>query len=389
MPVNYGLIVNQGGETTIAGSAMTPIAVIGTGNSGTAVSNTLYQIKSRSRAEDLFGLDDGSATLPKALSILFRYGCGNIIVVQVDEGATAGDTETNIIGGFNATTGNPEGLELIKNSYSSLGESPEILLTPTFNTDSVITKGLEVADYIKGSYIVNYAPLTTVADVQASRGGATALGQKAARLIATFPHLENTNNPGTYEELATHVAGVIAQVDLQKTYGHSPGSKLLSGVSGLDVNLSMSYTDETADNQVLADLGVMSVNRDQELVTWGHRNTLFSDPATDLKDTEKYINAIRARDVITKILEARSRKFIDKPSNRQTAHLLEESMRTALSQEVSRGAISANSTVEFAEGESSYSEGILTYQVELGVLPPTRLIEVNALLMSFGLSVEI
>lgn len=389
MPIDYGLSFLQATSSSLVGVAMTPIAVVGTAATGTALPNKLYRVRSVTEALDLFGAHQSGVTIPRTLEILTRYGCGNIIVVKVPAGADAAATETAVIGGTDGTTGDRTGLQLLRDTYSQLGTMPEVILTPSFNSAAIVTAALAVAATQGALYIANFTANMTVADAVAARATATALGTKNGRLIPAFTHLKQTADPTILEPLATHVAAVIARLDYETNYGRSPGSQPLRGVTAPDINLSMSYTDETADTEKLADVGVMTINRQNtSLVTWGHRNALYMGTPQNKEDTLTFINAVRINDRLPKFLGERAQKFLDLPSNYRTARLLEESFDSGLSVEVSKGAISfGKSTFQLAE--SDLSKGQLKYLIEVAPIPPTRLINIDTVLSSFDYVVNL
>lgn len=390
MALDYGLIFNQTTSSALAGVANTPIAVVGTAATGTATNNKLYRVRSLTEALDLFGAHQSGVTIPRTLEILLRYGCGNILVVKVPAGADAAATEAALIGGVDGTTGDRTGLQLFRDSYSQLGVSPEIILTPSFNSPGVVTAALAVAASQKSLYIANFTANLTVADALATRATATGLGSKDRRLIPAFVHLKQTADPTILEPLATHIAGVVARLDYETgNYGRSPGSQPLRGVTAPDINLSMSYTDETADTERLADVGVMTVNRQgASLVTWGHRNASYMGTVQNQEDVLTFINAIRVNDRLPLLLSDRAQKFLDLPSNYRTAMLLEESFDSGLSQEVARGAI-ARASATFKPDESDFAKGDLKYSISASPIPPTRLIRFDTYLSSFDFTVKL
>ena len=72
-------------------------------------------------------------TLPYVVRYLFEYVKTSVYVIVVPEGATATDTEANIIGGIDVATGAVTGIEAIKAG----GETPTIIAAPGFNTKAV------------------------------------------------------------------------------------------------------------------------------------------------------------------------------------------------------------------------------------------------------------
>jgi len=196
------------------------------------------------------------------------------------------------------------------------------------------------------------------------------VGIKDNRIVACFPHLKNTDDPTKLEEVSLHLAGILANLG---NYGQSPLNQPLKGVNGTDVAMSLSYSSETSDNEKLNDVGVLTVNRDfdGEYVVWGGRNSSYSEGLTDVLT---FINAVRSRDEITRLVEVRSYKFLSQESNLATASLLRESFINCLAEEASKGAIKSGYQVVFNESLSNFDAGILDYAIEFAPWLPIELI---------------
>lgn len=361
MSVTYGLTVTQDVGVSLNTLKSPKIAVIGTlGGNATASPNTLYEIKS---SGDLNQFDTPS--FQTAVEVLQNYGHGLIYAVGVVEGVDAAETETNIIGGLNGTTGDPEGLEIFKDINLSGG----FILAPTFNTNPVIVKLLEVANVTYSVAIVDFTPTSTVNDVQTTRGTNTALGTKDERLIICFPHVLNSDS--NVQPLSAHLLGVITETDRDVNYGVSPGNRKLKGVANADISYTTNLSNESADNHLVEREGVITIYGDgTDFYTWGNKNSL-----NESSNILSYINSIRVRDTITELIEKQNQKFLDKPSLLKWAKLLETGLNSILTTQPIKSGYA-----KFLPTESDLDNGLMVYEV--GIVPyiPVNLIETNLII---------
>ena len=354
MATNTGVLVKQTTAAAIPLSKQLPIAIAGTCTTGTLVASTPTRIRTKEDATTILGAGGATDTLPKAVALLQKYGCGNLVVIK---GATADEA------------GTVAAIPLLANSPVI----PQVVVAPSFNSAAVVTAIQTLADNIRAIAFINVTAATSVADALTARDATDGVGIEDNRIVVCFPHMKNADDPTKLEELSLHLAGILANLD---NYGQSPLNQLLKEVSGTDVTMSLSYYKATSDNEQLNDKGVLTVNQnpDGKYIIWGARNSAYTEGSTDVLT---YINAIRARDEITRLVEARSVKFLAEESNFATANLLKESFLDCLSAEAAKGAIRSNYTVTFNEDKSDYSAGKLDYTVQFAPWLPIELISAS------------
>lgn len=360
MALNTGVTVVQQSPSSLKLANDLPIAIFGTCSTGT-ITGVLTRIKSADEATTILGAGGGADTLPKAVGVLQRYGCGNIIACKIT-GADAGAQETDLIAK----------LDLLLSAIATIGEQPRLILFPTFTSDAVITKVLSVATSTLSVGIATFAAGTTVAAAISGRSGSTGLASKNERLIVCHGYLKNADTPATLEALELHLAGAIANLP----YGRSPLNFGLLKVGGVDVAMMFGVDSDTSSPETLNDVGVMSVNLtpDARYVLWGSRNSKYAEASTDILT---FINAIRARDEITQLAKIRATKMLGQASNFSTASLLTESYKTMLSDEITSGGIKSYSRVEINTTKTDYALFKIWHDLEFQVYLPTELIGVN------------
>jgi len=355
MPTNTGVIVKQTSAEAIPLKAQLEIAVVGTCTTGTLAVSTPTRIRTKEDATTILGAGEATDTLPKAVALLQRYGCGNLIVIK---GATADEA------------GTLAAIPLLANSSTQLGITPQVVLCPSFNSTAIVAALNTIVDNIRAIALIDITAATSVNDALTARDADDGVGIKDNRIVVCFPHMKNTDDPTKLEELSVHLTGILANL---ANYGQSPLNQSLKGVNGTDVTMSLSYSSETSDNEKLNDKGILTVNRnpDGKYVIWGGRNSSYSEGLTDVLT---FINAIRARDEITRLVEARSIKFLSQESNFATASLLRESFIDCLSEEAAKRAIKQGYKATFNESKSDYNVGKLDYTIEFAPWLPIELI---------------
>ncbi|NET55470.1 MAG: hypothetical protein F6K47_04535 [Symploca sp. SIO2E6] len=351
MATNTGVIVTQAVGT---GSAVLTkklsVAIAGTATAGSAVADSVYKVKSTAEAESLFGTIADGGTLPLALSVLQRYGLGSIYVIKPSVGNEVAALD----------------------EFSTMPEIAAIAFPGNDgNATAIVDKLKEVADIIKAIAIVDFDATDAVADVYTKRAAGGEFSKADPRIIYVFPSLKNSDDPTQIEPLSLHLMGVIAGLN---NYGVSPLNKPILGADAVnDASMTFSFSDQNADTEKLLDQGIVTVNQkmDTSLVLWGGRNSLYKEDSTDVLT---WINAVRARDEITKMIEERSLKFLSSESVIATANLLRESYVNCLSAEAAKGAIKSDYRVTFNEASSDLSKGMLDYSIEFAPWLPIELI---------------
>lgn len=364
MALNTGITITQ---STASGVVLTndlAIAVFGTSTTGTANAGELFRVQTQDEAAEMIGAGSVGDTLPKAVDILQRYNCGNIIACKIT-GIDAAAEETDLIAQ----------LDLLTTAMSTVGVQPRLILFPSFNSDAVITKAISIAGSTYAIAIAGFTANTTVATALTERGGTTGLGQNDQRLVVTHGYLENTDDATVLEGLDVHLAGAMAN----RVYGDSPLGYPLKGVDGVDVTVSFSLSDENSDPEKLNDAGVISVNLSPEnqLVVWGSRNTTYTEESEDILT---FLNAVRARDEISRLAKARASKMLGLSSRFSTASLLSESYRDMLSSEVGAGNLASYTTVEINPLKTDYSNLVIWHNLEFQIWLPLERIGANVFL---------
>ena len=266
------------------------IGLIGTAPSADATAfplNTPVLIAgSRREAAKLDTVGTGLGTLPGAIDSIFDQAGAVIVVVRVEEGATAAETLANIIGGVNATTGEYEGVQAFLGAESKLGVSPRILIAPGFTSDRpedpatpgtflanpVVSELIGIAERLR-AIIVADGPNTTD---EAAVAWAGDFG--SPRVYVVDPGVKKLIDGVVADAPASPcVSGLIAKSDNDRGFWWSPSNQNINGIIGTTRAVDFALGDANARANLLNEQGIATIIRQDGYRLWGNR-TLSSDP---------------------------------------------------------------------------------------------------------------
>jgi len=393
--LNIGISFNFSAQDTwsnIGNKNKVPIFLIGQAPNATTdfPVNKLTLIDQPSTANRLFGEDLTNNEFALPVGILQRYGCQRIICCRVTYPEEIADYDQAIIG---LETPQRTGLHLIKSVFAHYGANPiaALICNDSLFLDSThiqwITDFTELMTEVNSTYVENYYPTATVADVESSRSAESDVGwaTKNSRLILCYGHVKDKDDPeknyvAQVEPLKYHLVGAFAQ-QFHNDPSMSPGGQKLLGVSEVIEPMKLSTTDHESDNERITDTGVVTLNRisiinsvqtapdDQtissDLVLWGTRNTLYPSEESLLS----FLHAIPFRDYIASVLESRAAKFLYRAANVANGRNVEESCREGLNK--------YDIKVNFIPELSNYQENYLYFEVEYVIGSVTQRIHFN------------
>lgn len=350
-------------------NANTPIGIIGIAEGATFPINTITRIQTEDDVDSIGSETDN--TITPEVEILQAYGCNNIYVIRVDKGVDAPTTQTNIIGAEGVTN---TGIYLFQEVFSLYKENLDFILIPGYDADAVVAAALSVAAKSGSMVAMDHPTGSTVANITTTRGTATGLGTKNPLLLTFAPKVKDVDD--NIESLATHTVGVIARKTQDKGFGYTSSNTPFIGIDSIESGFTLSYTDDTASNQVLERLGVMSVNLNSDgYVAWGNRNSLWVTDTTETIDT--YYVTQRIKQEMDSQIQHITQKFIDEPANFSTAQLLQSALNKLISQNMVIGNLRSGSRAAFNSAKSDYCQRKLVYDFQIGYNLPTELINLN------------
>jgi hypothetical protein len=226
------------------------------------------------RRGDAAGLG-ASGTLPAAVDDIFDQAGAVIVVIRVEDGGSEAATISNIIGGVDDLTSQPQGLQAFLAAESVLGVAPKVLIAPEFTQLlAVTTEMVAIATRLR-AIIVADGPNTTDAAAQAYR---SQFGSDRVYLVDPWVKVwDIVTDEVVIRPASARVAGLIAKSDAERGFWHSPSNRLIDGIVGLARPVDFTLGDPNARANLLNEQEVATIiNRDGYRL-WGNR-TCSNDP---------------------------------------------------------------------------------------------------------------
>lgn len=241
------------------------------------------------------GTDGG--TLLDALDAIFAQAGALLVMVRVEEGADEAATATNAAGSSSARTG----AYALLNAESVTGLKPRILCAPAVrqfydNSGTVAVSGvpaalLAVAKRLRAVAILD-GTNSDLADITAAEA-LVASERDRAFLVDPWVMVD-----GVAKAPSAFVAGLIAKVDNEMGFWHSPSNKTIGGITGTARAVDFALGDPICEADVLNGLHVATIVRQDGFRLWGNR-TLYKTDAL-----WRYLSVRRIADLINDSLVA-------------------------------------------------------------------------------------
>jgi uncharacterized protein len=224
-------------------------------------------------------------TLPEAVSSIFSQIGATVVVIRVAEGENAdqtlreGETVKNIIGGVDTETGEYQGIEAFLSSESIVHVAPRILIAPHFthqlpeaedgegSKNPVVAALIGVAEKLR-AIIVADGPNTN--DEEAIKWRKS-IG--SSRVYVVDPWVKMFTD-GKEEILppSPFVAGLIAKVDNEHGFWHSPSNKEINGIVGTSRPVDFTLGDANCRANYLNENQVTTIIHQNGYKLWGNRS---------------------------------------------------------------------------------------------------------------------
>lgn len=227
-------------------------------------------------------------------------------------------TNSQIIGSTDAS-GNRTGAQAFLDVFSRFGFSPKILIAPGFSSASgVHTALLTLAEKLRAVVLIDMPAGLTVAEAIAARGtvGDVLLNTTSDRAMILYPHVKHYDPHTDSDQLmpmSATMAGLMAKTDRDFGYWYSPSNKGLIGITGLERNITSSYTDSTTEIQQLNEKGITSVLNSYGNGYRAYGNRLASFNATNNNGLATFLVSRRVCDMIADSLEQTMQQYVDRP----------------------------------------------------------------------------
>lgn len=226
------------------------------------------------KRSDAAGLGDAGTLMP-AIDDIFDQAGAIVVVVRVEEGIDDAATLSNVIGGTDAITGLPEGLQVLLTAESELGVAPRILVVPEFSQEQAVVADLiSIATKLRAVIIAD-GPNSNDADAIAYRDN---FGSDRVYLVDPWVKVWDTvTSTEIIRPASARVAGVIAKSDAERGFWHSPSNRLIDGILGTARPIDFTLGDATSRANILNEKEVTTIIQRDGYRLWGNR-TLSADP---------------------------------------------------------------------------------------------------------------
>ncbi len=222
-----------------------------------------------------------TGTLPQAVSSIFTQIGATVVVIRVKESENSDpklkeeETLKSIIGGVDKETGEYQGIEAFLSSESIIHVAPRILIAPQFThqlpesenpKNPVVAALIGVAEKLR-SIIVADGPNTN--DEEAIKWRKS-VGSSRVYVVDPWVKVFIEGKEGTLPA-SPFVAGLIAKVDSEQGFWHSPSNKEINGIVGTSrpIDFSLGYANCRANH--LNENEVTTIIHQNGYRLWGNR----------------------------------------------------------------------------------------------------------------------
>lgn len=295
-------------------------------------------------------------TLPADIADILNQTDALIVVVCVEEGETAAETQTNVIAGLNQLTLSQQLLEI----------TPRIIIAPDFSAADPVAAQIEVvANKLRGVGYIDSPTAATPASVVKRRQN------YGARIEILRPRVYTTSDTsGTRRPYSAIAAGHRCRIDNEKGFWWSKSNQEVFGVTGVEQLDDFEIDSTTCTVNQLSANQVSTIIRYNGFKHWG--NYLCSvDPQWSFECVR------RTADVIEdSIAVAMMTDFIDRPIDAHLGDDIISTINSYLRKLTLQGAI--NGGKAWLDGDlntkESLAAGKLYINVEFGPKSPCQTI---------------
>ncbi|OAB80785.1 phage tail protein [Wolbachia endosymbiont of Laodelphax striatellus] len=217
-------------------------------------------------------------SLPSAVNGVFSQIGATVVVIRVEESENSDpklkeeETLKNIIGGVDKETGEYQGIEAFLSSESIIHVAPRILIAPQFThqlpesenpKNPVVAALIGVAEKLR-SIIVADGPNTNDEEVIKWR---KSVG--SSRVYVVDPWVKVFE--GEEKPASPFVAGLIAKIDSEQGFWHSPSNKEINGIVGTSRPIDFTLGNTNCRANHLNENEVTTIIHQNGYRLWGNR----------------------------------------------------------------------------------------------------------------------
>jgi len=215
-----------------------------------------------------------AGTLPQAIDGIFDQTGAIVVVVRVEDDASAAETLSNVIGTVDADTGQYTGILALLSAESVVKVPPRILIAPGFSSQKSVADSLiSVADKVRG-YALLDGPNTNDSDAITYR---EKFGSRRAEVLDPwYKVFDVTTSTQVIQPPSARHAGVMARVHNTLGFWWSNSNQEIYGIEGLCRPIDFKLDDPTCRANLLNAQEVTTTIQQSGFRIWGDR-TCSSD----------------------------------------------------------------------------------------------------------------
>ena len=214
-------------------------------------------------------------TLAAAMDDIFDQAGAMVVVIRVDEGLNDAETQSNVIGGVDAQTGQYLGIQALLGTSSDVHVTPRILIAPEFTHHAAVANELlSVAERLRAVVIAD-GPNTNDSEAINYR---QLFGSARLYLVDPWVRVWDTQtNVEVVRPASGRVAGLLAKSDSERGFWYSPSNQELRGLMGTARSIDFALGDTNARANYLNENEVTTIIQKDGFRLWGNRSC-SSDP---------------------------------------------------------------------------------------------------------------
>ncbi|WP_206196799.1 phage tail sheath subtilisin-like domain-containing protein [Zooshikella ganghwensis] len=215
-------------------------------------------------------------TLPTAIKGIFDQIGAFVVVVRVKEESEEAKQISALVG--NDQSDPPTGIYALKSAQSAETAmvQPRILIAPGYSQLEPVGKALDVvAIDLNGMAIIDGPNTTTGEAIQYKNK----YDSRHAYLIDPWVKVWDTQTHQAVDRPPSpYVAGLMAKIDNDKGFWHSPSNKTIKGIIGTSRPIDFTFGKTNCRANLLNENHITTIINENGYRLWGNRTTCISDP---------------------------------------------------------------------------------------------------------------
>lgn len=261
------LEINEGTRTltTIATAVVGMVCTADDADASVFPLNTPVLISNVATASGSAG-DTG--TLARSLEAISKQSLPITVVVRVDEGASAAETTSNIIGTV-TTAGQRTGLQALLTAKARLGVQPRILGVPGLDNQAVTTELATVAGKLRAMAYASCNRVETVAQATAYRANFAA--RELMLIHPDFQRWDTSTSATVTADATAYALGLRAKIDRDIGWHKTISNVPISGVTGINRDIFWDLQSSATDAGLLNNADITTLIQHNGFRFWGSR----------------------------------------------------------------------------------------------------------------------